>query len=145
MSTALKWKLIAGFVLVFIAGGMAGAFLGAHAHQCFLAAHHHGMLGQRMRERFRAQLKLTPEQVGKISPISDKTAARLEEIRRDTGQRVRETIEQAHQEMASFLTDEQREKLQRMTRHHRHRRFFYHEHHQSPAATPPPAPTNSGM
>lgn len=28
MNGALKWKLVAGFVLVFVAGGIAGAALG---------------------------------------------------------------------------------------------------------------------
>jgi len=30
MNRALQWKLIAGFLLVFVAGGITGAFLGDH-------------------------------------------------------------------------------------------------------------------
>ncbi|PYL05562.1 MAG: hypothetical protein DME33_16145 [Verrucomicrobia bacterium] len=55
---------------------------------------------------------MTPEQVAKISPIMDKAAAQLEEIRRTTGRRVRETFAEAHREMATDLTEEQRVKLQ---------------------------------
>ena len=37
MNRVLKWKLLGGFALVFIAGGMAGAFVGAaHARHSFL-------------------------------------------------------------------------------------------------------------
>ncbi len=37
MNRALKWKLIAGFVLVFLAGGMTGAFIVAsQTHHLFL-------------------------------------------------------------------------------------------------------------
>ena len=93
MNFALKWKLIAGFLLVFIAGGMTGAFFGAsHARHLFFESPRHGIIGERMRERLRAQLNLTPEQVAKISPIIDKTAAQLEQERRDTGKRVHELM-----------------------------------------------------
>ena len=34
----------------------------------------------RMKERLRTELRLTPEQVAKVSPIVDKTAAQLREI-----------------------------------------------------------------
>ena len=121
MNRALKWKLIAGFLLVFLAGGMTGAFVGAsHARHIFLQFHHPGLIGARMKERLQTELNLTPEQVAKISPIIDKTAAQLREIRRDTGRRVHEVMTQAHREMAANLTDEQRKKLQQIEERHRH-------------------------
>jgi Spy/CpxP family protein refolding chaperone len=137
MNRALKWKLIVGFVLVFIAGGMTGAFLGAsHARHLFFAQPHRGMMSQRMRDHYRVQLNLTPEQVAKISPIIDKTAAQLEQIRHETGQRVHELFMEAHHEMAAHLSDEQRTKLQAMeARHHQwmqHRPGFRWRHSPSP-------------
>ena len=137
MNRALKWKLIVGFVLVFVAGGMTGAFLGAsHARHLFFAQPHRGMMSQRMRDRLRAQLNLTPEQVAKISPIIDKTAAQLEQIRHETGQRVHELFTEAHREMAAHLSDEQRAKLQAMeARHHQgmqHQPGFRWRHSPSP-------------
>ena len=140
MNRALKWKLIVGFVLVFVAGGMTGAFLGAsHARHLFFAQPHRGMMSQRLREHYRAQLNLTPEQVAKISPIIDKAAAQLEEIRGTTGRRVHETIAEAHREMAADLTEEQRAKLQEIEA--RHRRW----HHQArePRESTPPEPETS--
>jgi len=126
MNRALQWKLIAGFILVFVAGGITGAFVGGlYARQHFLAFH-------------RAELNLTPEQVAKISPIIDKTAAQLRDIRRDTARRVHETIAEAHRQMAVNLTDEQRQKLQQIQE--RHRRWHHGHFHEPPAESPSPTP-----
>jgi Spy/CpxP family protein refolding chaperone len=121
MSRALQWKLTAGFLLVFIAGGMTGAFFGvAHTRREFFESPRRGVMGERMRERLRTQLDLTPEQLAKISPIIDKTASQLDDIRRDTGRRVRDLIKDAHEQMAANLTDAQRVKLQKIEEGHRH-------------------------
>src|ERR1700676_4083271 len=137
MSTALKWKLIVGFVLVFVAGGMAGAFFGAfHMRRAFFDGPPHGVISERMQERLRIELELTPEQVAKIKPIADKAGTQLEQIRRTPGRRVHEAIIQAHQEMSSTLTDEQRAKLQRIETRHWHRGF--HGRRESPMESPAP-------
>jgi Spy/CpxP family protein refolding chaperone len=122
MNRALQWKLIGGFILVFIAGGITGAFFGGlHARHLFFEFHRPGLIGVRMKERLSRELNLTPEQVAQISPIIDKTAARLKQVRRDTGQRVHEIMTEAHREMAASLTEEQRLKLQQIEDRHRHR------------------------
>jgi len=72
-----------------------------------------------MLHRLRVQLRLTDEQAAKISPIVDKAVIQLEEIRRNTGQRVHETMEEAHREMATNLTEEQRAKLRDIEERHR--------------------------
>ena len=89
MNRALQWKLIAGFLLVFVAGGITGAFVGgSYARYHFFELRHPERVGGRMKDRLRAELNLTPEQLVKISPIFDKTTAQLRDIRRDTGRRV---------------------------------------------------------
>jgi Spy/CpxP family protein refolding chaperone len=138
MSSALKWKLIVGFVLVFLAGGMAGAFFGAvHVRRAFFEGPPRGVISERMQARLRVELKLTPEQVAKIKPITDKAGAQLEQLRRDTGRRVHEAIIQAHQEMSSILTDEQRAKLRRIESRHWHHGGF-HRRRGSPMESPRP-------
>src|SRR2546423_7322631 len=125
MNSALKWKLIAGFVLVFLAGGATGVFVGAStAHRFFFGPHRHGFAAEAMKNRFQRQLKLTDEQLAKISPIIEKTGAQLEQIRGDTGRRVREIIAEAHREIAPNLTPEQQQRLKEMEA--RHRRWFHH-------------------
>jgi Spy/CpxP family protein refolding chaperone len=139
MNRALQWKLIAGFILVFVAGGISGAFLGGlYARHHFFQLHHPQMIGARMKERLRAELNLTPEQVAKISPIIDKAAVQLREIRRDTARRVHETIGEAHRQMAVNLTDEQRQKLQQIEERHRHWR--HHRFHEAPVESASPTP-----
>src|SRR5438132_995716 len=139
MNSALKWKLIAGFVLVFLAGGATGVFVsGAMAHH-FFGAHRHGFAAQAMKTRLQWQLRLTDEQMTKISPIIEKTGAQLEQIRGDTGRRVRDTIAEAHREIAPVLTPEQQQRLQQMEE--RRRRWF--QHRQRPAPVSPATPEAS--
>jgi Spy/CpxP family protein refolding chaperone len=139
MNRALQWKLIAGFILVFVAGGISGAFLGGlYARHHFFQLHHPQLIGARMKDRLRAELKLTPEQVAKISPIIDKAAVQLRDLRRDTARRVHETIGEAHRQMAVNLTDEQRQKLQQIEE--RHRRWRHHRFHEAPAESASPTP-----
>jgi len=139
MNQALRWKLIAGFILVFVAGGISGAFLGGlYARHLFFGFHQPEQIGARMKERLRAELNLTPEQLAKVSPIIDKTAVQLRDIRRDTGRRVHETIAEAHRQMAANLTDEQRQKLQQIEE--RHRRWRHHGFHELPAEPPSATP-----
>jgi Spy/CpxP family protein refolding chaperone len=139
MNRALQWKLIAGFLLVFVAGGITGAFVGgSYARHHFLELHRPERIGAQMKDRLRAELNLTPEQVAKISPIIDKTAAQLRIIRRDTAQRVHQVMADTHREMAANLTDEQRQKLQQIEE--RHRRWRHHHFHEPPAAVPSATP-----
>ena len=140
MNRALQWKLIVGFILVFIAGAITGAFLGGlYARHLFFEFHQPALIGARMKERLRTELNLTPDQVAKVSPIIDKTAAQLQKVRQETGRRVHEIMTEAHQEMAANLTDEQRQKLQQIEERHRrwrHGRFPHELPAESPSATP---------
>jgi len=140
MNRALQWKLIAAFILVFVAGGISGAFLGGlYAQHRFFAFHRPELIGGRMKERLRTELNLTPDQVAKISPIIDKTTLQLRDIRRDTARRVHETIADSHKQMATILTDEQRQKLQQIQE--RHRRWRHHRFpHEFPGESPAPTP-----
>ena len=142
MSRALKWKLIAGFVLVFLAGGATGVFVSATAaHHFFFGPHRHGFAAQAMRNRLRAQLSLTDEQLTKITPIVEKAGSKLEDIRGDTGRRVRETIAEAHRDIAPILTPEQRQRLQQIEA--RHRRWMHRTHwsHDEASAAPETSPS----
>ena len=132
MNSALKWKLIVGFVLVFLAGGATGVFISAATAHHFFGAHRHGFAAQAMKSRLQRQLRLTDDQLAKISPIIEKTGAQLEQIRGDTGRRVRETIAEAHREIAPLLTPEQQQRLKEMEA--RHRRWF--QHHRPGRGTP---------
>jgi Spy/CpxP family protein refolding chaperone len=139
MNRALQWKLIAGFFLVFLAGGVTGAFVGAaHARHFFFMAPRPAVISERMRERLQRELNLTPEQVTKISPVLDKAAAELHQVRRDTGRRVHEIIAETHRQMAGTLTDDQRGKLQQIEERHRRWHHGHGPHGPPPETSPSP-------
>jgi Spy/CpxP family protein refolding chaperone len=137
MNRSLQWKLIAGFVLVFIAGGITGAFVGgAHARHAFFRGPHRGFLKERMGHRLRVELQLTPDQVAKVSPIIDKASNEIDTIRTETARRVHETMKKAHEEMSTFLTDEQRPKMKEMEARHRRQFRRFHERPPFPDESP---------
>ena len=116
MTPGLKLRIAVGLVLVFLAGVASGVFAGAwHAHRD-VADRHGPLMAQRMRERMRDELNLTPAQMQELGPILDDTAQHLQQIRRETAQRVSETIAKSHEQLAVHLTPEQREDLHEMER-----------------------------
>ncbi len=142
MNGSLRWKLIVGVVLAFFAGGMSGFFFASmHARQVFVEFHQPGLVSMRMREHLRQQLNLTPDQEKKISPMVEKMAGQLEQIRSETGDRVRKTMQAAHHEMESVLTEEQKKELEQMEE--RHRTWHIHRGMHPPpreSEMPPPPP-----
>jgi len=136
MNSALKWKLAFAFLLVFVAGGMTGVFLGIHVlHHVMLGPPHSGDVPDRMREHLRRTLGLTAEQEKKIAPIVDGTSAKLETIRVETAERVRTVMEESKKEIAPLLSPEQQKKLDTLESEHR-RMMLRH------GFLPPPPPKN---
>ena len=119
MNNSLRWKLILTFVLVFLAGAACGFFGALHLHH-FFGRMDSGAMAQHLKQRLRAELKLTPEQMQKISPIIDRAASELKTKREQTMRDVHEIFKQAHREMQPFLTPEQRTRLQELEKRHRH-------------------------
>jgi len=114
MTATLKWKLVVGFILAFLAGCATGAFFAAsHSHHLHLALHRYSF-ADRMRHRIQAQLDLTPEQSAKIGPIFDQAASELQKIRTETGARVKQVIAETERALAPQLTPEQRKKLEQI-------------------------------
>ena len=92
MNNSLRWKLILAFVLVFLAGAACGFFGALHVHHSF-ARMDSGAMAQHLKHRLRAELKLTPEQMQKISPIIDRAASELKTKREQTMRDVHEIFE----------------------------------------------------
>jgi len=137
MNKSLRWKLTLAFVLVFLAGVACGFFGTVHAHYFFARMDSESM-AQHMKQRLRAELKLTPEQMQQISPIIDRAASQLKTKREQTMRDVHEIFEQTHRDMQPFLTPEQRTRLEQMEQRHRH---LLHRHgFMAPGAPPPPPP-----
>jgi Spy/CpxP family protein refolding chaperone len=141
MNSALKWKLIVGFLLVFIAGGATGVFVTMAMGHRFMFGPHHGFAAQAMKNRLKWQLKLTDEQMTKISPIIEKTATQLEQIRGDTGKRVRDVIAESHRDIAQYLTPEQQQRLKQMEERRRH--WMQHRGQWRRSAPPATSPSET--
>jgi len=141
MNKSLRWKLILAFVLIFLAGAACGFFGALHVRQVFFAHMAPDSMAQHMKERLRAELRLTPDQMQKISPIIDRAASQLKATREQTMRSVHDIFSQTHHEIQPLLTPEQRIKLQEMEK--RHRRLL-HRHGFTPPGPPPPASPQSG-
>jgi Spy/CpxP family protein refolding chaperone len=137
MNKSLRWKLILAFVLIFLAGAACGFFGAIHLHQVFFAHMAADSMAQHMKERMRIELKLTPDQMQKISPIIDRAASQLKAARDQTMRTVHEIFSQTHHEIQPFLTPEQRAKLEEMEK--RHSRLL-HRHGFVPLGPPPATP-----
>lgn len=116
MNSSLRWKLIAAFLLVFIAGLACGFFTSP-----FVLAHRmqHGLMAEHMLDRLSFQLRLTPEQREQIKPIVNRTATQLQEARRDMAGRVREVLRENRSAVMPLLNPEQRDRLREMEEAHR--------------------------
>jgi Spy/CpxP family protein refolding chaperone len=141
MNSSLKGKLALAFLLVFVAGAATGAFLGLHhlTHHIILGPPHSGDVPDRMREHFRRALGLTAEQESKIAPIIDATSAKLETIRVETAERVRNVMEESKRQVAPLLTPEQQKKLEKLDSEHR--KMMLHHGFLPPPKDKPPPPT----
>ena len=139
MNSALKWKLAFAFLLVFVAGGMTGAFFGFHhlGHHVILGPPHSGDVPDRMREHLRRTLGLSADQEKRVSPIVDATSAKLETIRVETAERVRTVMEDSKKEIAPLLTPEQQKKLDQLESEHR-KMMLHHGFLPPPKDRPPP-------
>lgn len=127
MNSAIRWKLILAFALVFLAGIACGFFGSVHGFAWLVSHHARGSVAEHMKRHLRWELKLTPQQMEKIGPIIDRAGTQLEEKRQETAHDVHEIFQQAHQEIIPYLDDEQRARLQKMEERHRrmmHRRGF---------------------
>lgn len=139
MSPGLKWKLALGFFLVFLAGVASGSFAWKW-HQRHWSSPPPSEFARHMNERMRRKLDLTPEQSAKIAPIIEQSATKLEAIRVESGQRVRQTFTEMHQRISPQLTPEQRKKLATMEERHRQWRGRHRDFHEPPPPPPEESP-----
>lgn len=114
MTASLKGKLIAGFALAFLAGGAAGGFFTFHHARQWRSdyGHHPHQLTERLRDRIQGQLDLTPAQSAKIEPILDRASKQLQQIRAETGAKVRQVMTATNRALEPELTAAQRARLE---------------------------------
>jgi hypothetical protein len=100
-------------VVIFIAGGAAGAFVTSeNARQSSARQPSIENACNRMEARIVAKLNLTEDQVRQLQPIFEQTARDLRAIHRNALRQSDEAILRAHQQIALYLTADQQTRLE---------------------------------
>ena len=138
MTRSLKLWFALALVVVFGAGIATGLFAGARHQKRTVFKQHRPFMGERMREHLRRELELTPEQAAQVGPILERTATQLDAIRQETQERISETMNASHQEIAPLLDPDQRERLSAIRdRHMRKMQRRHFRRHHGPHGPPP--------
>jgi len=120
MTQFSKWKTIGYAAAIFVAGGISGGALGVYETRSQLSVPvRQQEMVQHLRNRLKARLGLSPDQVEKITPIIEGAAAQIRSIRLETFQRVNKVFDDSYAQISAVLTPEQRTKLDKMQRERR--------------------------
>ena len=111
-----KWKAIAGVVLVFVLGGLAGAF----GTMC-ICRHRGGWLmgggphnyGEAVVRRLDHELKLSAEQRRQVEVIVNDARTEIDELRKQAQPKIDAVFEQAVKRVGAILSSEQRVKFEK--------------------------------
>ncbi|MBA3960606.1 MAG: hypothetical protein H0X40_01725 [Chthoniobacterales bacterium] len=136
MSKSKVVRVVLYAALIFLAGGVAGAFVAPMIGRTFMRPPRPRELSQHMMERLQTGLNLTADQAAKIQPLVEKVGAEIESIRHETVKHVHERVAETNAQIAQILTPEQRVKFARMEAEHRKRMGHGHP----PGEPPPPGP-----
>jgi len=139
MSQFSKWKTIGYAAAIFTTGGISGGALGVYkARTQFAEPQHEQEIALHMKKRFETKLGLTPDQVAKVDPILDDTAAKLVSIRADTAQHVGRLFEDSYVKISAVLTPAQRVTLDQMEKERKATmdRWQENHHHPGPGGAP---------
>jgi hypothetical protein len=115
MSHLTRRKALLYLTAIFFAGTTAG-FMAGHslARRQGLRPPQAAEMAQHLVARLQERLKLTPEQLGKIRPLVERNSTELSAIHRESCDRVSESVKKLNQQMAAYLTIEQRNELAAM-------------------------------
>jgi Spy/CpxP family protein refolding chaperone len=116
MISLTKGKVIAYLVALFLVGVVAGA-VGGYASARQKSARPPSRpreIADNLRDRLRAKLDLTPAQFRQIEPLMEQHCAEAENIRREMTRRYGENWKKFNQQLAAFLTPEQKQKLEQL-------------------------------
>jgi Spy/CpxP family protein refolding chaperone len=135
MSKTRGLRIVLYAALIFLAGGITGAFVAPKVGRHFMRPPRAEELSRHMLEHLQSELSLTADQATKIRPLIQNTGREMEQLRRETTQRVRARIAETNAEISRLLTPEQEVKFQRLEAEHRR-----HLHHGEGPDEAPPVP-----
>jgi Spy/CpxP family protein refolding chaperone len=121
MTRSRSWKVILYATLIFVAGLFIGALAGPHVLRTFLRPPTPAEMSRHILARLQSRLSLTPEQTAQIKPLVEQTASEIDAIREATTKQISDRIAEANSKTATFLTPEQKAKLDQMAAERRER------------------------
>ena len=121
MTKARSWKVVLCATLIFVAGLFIGLLASPHVLRTFLRPPTPAEMSRHILARLQSRLSLTPEQTAQIKPLVEQTASDIDAIRAATTKQISDRIAEAHSKTATFLTPEQKAKLDQMAAERRER------------------------
>ena len=121
MTKARSWKVVLYATLIFVAGLFTGVLAGPHLFRTFLRPPTPAEMSRHILGRLQSRLSLTPAQTAQIKPLIEQTASDIDAIREATTKQISDRIAEAHSKTATFLTPEQKAKLDQMAAERRER------------------------
>lgn len=157
----INWKATFVFLCIFLAGGVAGGFVGLRiGRDQALAKPEPAAQAQtpprrpidewskRLRKEFITRLGITPEQEAKIDPVFQATQAELRIHREQFSEQINVVLQKLDTQLMALLTDEQKPKYEQLIKERQERkkkmeaeRGFGHGDHRSKPDGPPPLPS----
>jgi Spy/CpxP family protein refolding chaperone len=131
MTKACSWKVVLYATLIFVAGLFIGMLAGPYVQRTFLRPPTPTEMSRHILARLQSRLSLTPEQTAQIKPLMEQTASDIEAIRVATTKQVSDRIAETNSKIATFITPEQKAKLDQMEAERRE-----HMRHASPFFRP---------
>lgn len=115
MNNFTKGKAILYLVAIFIAGAASGTIIGySSGKQQAVAPAQQREICDRTLKRLETRLELTQEQVGRIKPIVEQNSVAIQNLQRESWLKVSDTFKRMNAQIASYLTDDQRLRLDAM-------------------------------
>jgi Spy/CpxP family protein refolding chaperone len=115
MSRLTRSKAVLYLTAIFLAGTTAGFVAGhAFARRQMLRPPPTAEMTRHLVARLQEDLKLTPEQLENIRPLVERNSSELDVIHRESWDRVSESFKRLTQQMAGYLTVEQKKQLAAM-------------------------------
>ena len=114
----MKWmtksKLSLYIAVIFFDGAVSGGVVALRKAQAKSQTPSMEKVCHKMQDRLKVKLGLTEQQFETIRPILDRRTEEIQKIHLRTLQDIEAAIRQSHEEMAQYLTEEQKQKLEEM-------------------------------
>ena len=138
MNNSRVLRIVLYATLIFVAGAITGALVAPHVGRHFMRPPRPEEMSRHMLEHLRSELNLTESQAAKIEPLIRETGRELDQLRRDTTQRVRARLAESNAQISRLLTPEQQIRFEKMETEHRRHLRHRHGRGDEPATTPAP-------